>query len=186
MRKLLVFALLAMAVSINADVDENLEYTYYVANADPSISLLSILNAASPVRKNGRVFHAYTTWNVKWDFRWFEQPDGSCKITGVSSKLTGNIQLPRLFGASSSQKNQFDTYLSALRVHELGHYNIGRKAAEVIDQRILSLPGKPNCKSLATTANDLANQVLSEYTEKGIQYDISTDYGRSQGAWLIR
>ena len=186
MYKHFVFVLLAMAGSLKADVDEHLKYTYYVANADPSLSLLSILDTASPIREDGRIFHAYTTWNVKWDFRWFEQPNGRCKITKVSSNLTGNIQLPRLFGASSLQKGQFNQYLSALRIHELGHYKLGKEAAADIDREILALPEKPNCRILAKTANDLANQVISEYKEKGIQYDALTDYGRSQGAWLDR
>ena len=186
MYRLFVSVLLAMAGSLKADVNEYLDYTYYVANADPSRSLLSVLDAASPIREDGKIFHAYTTWNVKWDFRWFEQPNGRCKITKVSSKLTGNIQLPRLFGASSLQNGQFDNYLSALRIHELGHYRLGKEAAAEIDREILALPEKPNCKILAKTANDLANQVIIEYKGKGLQYDASTDYGRSQGAWLDR
>jgi len=190
MLRLFSFVLLALAMSIagslKADVDESLEYTYYVANADPARSLLSILDAASPIQEDGRIFHAYTTWQVKWDFRWLEKPDGTCKITGVSTGLTGNIQLPRLFGASFPQQEQFDKYLSALRVHELGHYNFGKEAAAEIDREIQSLPEKPGCKILAKTANDLADQVLSEYKEKGVKYDTSTGYGRLQGAWLDR
>lgn len=81
-------------------------------------------------------------------------------------------------------REQFDKYLSALRVHELGHYDIANIAAAEIDRMILALPEMPSCKVLETTANDLGYRTLSEYKEKEIRYDASTAHGRSQGAWL--
>jgi predicted secreted Zn-dependent protease len=184
MDRLFLLFLLAMARPLSAEVNESLIYTYYVANADPSRSLLSILNTSSPIRQDGQVHHAYTTWYVKWDFRWFENPDGRCRITKVTTELTGSIKLPRLVGATSMQRDHFDRYLSAVRVHELGHYGIGKEAAAAIDRKILSLPEMPSCKALETAANDLGSRTLSEYKEREVRYDASTAYGRSQGAWL--
>lgn len=178
--------LVALAGLLKAEVTENLEYTYYRAHADPTRSLLSILNASSPIHNNGKIFHGYTRWDVKWYFHWFESPNGRCKLTGVSTELTGSIKLPRLFGATSAQRDQFNRYESVLRVHELGHFQIGREAAATIDHKILSLPEMSNCKDLAATGNDIGYQTIREHKKKGIQYDASTDYGRSQGAWLKR
>jgi predicted secreted Zn-dependent protease len=183
---LFVFILLGIAVPLKADVTDRLDFTYYVANADPSRSLLDILNASSPIRENGIIYHADTNWNVRWDVRWFENPDGSCRITSVSTELTGNIRLPRLFGATDLQMDQFNNYLSALSVHESGHYDIGRETASAIDKKILSLPAMPNCKDLATAANSIGYQTLEEQKKKEKQYEASTDHGRLQGAWLDR
>lgn len=183
MRNLPMLLLLVIAPPLKADVNENIAYTYYVAISDPSRSLLAILNSSSPIRYDGKIYHAYTTWNVKWNFRWFENPNGKCKITKVTTEFSGSIKLPRLVG-ETMQRDQFDKYLSALRIHELGHYNIGKNAATAIDSKILSLPEMPSCKELEASANELGYRTLSEYKEKQIRYDTLTAYGRSQGAWL--
>jgi len=120
MRTLLMTICVAMALPLKADVNESLEYTYYIANADPSRSLLGILDSSTPIREDGKSFHGYTYWHVKWHFRWFEKPDGRCKITSVTTELSCDIQLPKLLGATSKQRDQFDRYLSALRTHESG------------------------------------------------------------------
>jgi len=186
MRILLVIIWVTMAWPLKADVTESLEYTYYNANADPSLSLLSILNSSTPIQEDGMFFHGYTYWHVKWYFRWSEKPDGRCTITSVTTELTCNIQLPKLLGATSQQKDQFDVYLSALRIHELGHCQIGKKAAATIDRKIHSLPEMSNCDDLGVTGNEIGNQTLRKSKDKVKQYDAKTEYGKSQGAWLDR
>jgi len=175
---------LLLAQPLWAEVSEELNYTYYVAHSDRSSSLKSILDASSPVRENGQVYHAYTAWNISWNFQWFENPDGTCSITLVTTKLSGSITLPKLEGATSPQRNQFDRYLKSLRVHELGHYDIGRDAALAIDRKILSLPEMLSCKALASAANDIGYGTLAEYKARDDQYDTSTSHGKAQGAWL--
>ena len=166
MRIFFVAMWVAVAWPLKADVNESLEYTYYIANADPSRSLLSILNSSTPIREDGRFFHGYAHWQVEWYFHWSEKPDGRCKISSVTTELTCNIQLPRLLGATSKQRDQFDKYLSALRIHELGHCQIGKKAAATIDRKILSLPEMNNCNDLGVEGNEIGYQTLREYKEK--------------------
>ena len=169
-----------------SEVRDSLGYTYYTADADPTRSLLSILNASTPIRRNGNLFHGHTDWRVKWDLQWFEKPDGRCKIIKVTTEITGNITLPRLVGANPRHQSQFGRYLSALRVHELGHYDIGKEAATEIGRNILSLPEMSSCKDLESAANDLGYRTLHEYQKKTVRYDDSTAYGKLQGAWLDR
>ncbi|MDD1610027.1 MAG: DUF922 domain-containing Zn-dependent protease [Methylococcaceae bacterium] len=186
MRKLFLLCFLIITQTSGAAVSESVTYIYYTANAEPSHSLLKILNTATPIRQNGHVFHAYTKWYIKWNFRWFENPDGRCKITSVTTQLTASINLPQLVGDTSTQQNQFDDYLSALRTHELGHYDIGKQAADTIDSKILTLPEMSSCKTLESAANDIGYQTLDEYKEIELQYDASTGHGKTQGAWLER
>lgn len=186
MRKLLLLCFLLITQTSGAEVSDSLEYAYYTANADPASSLRSVLNSASPIRQNGQIFHGYTRWYVKWNFRWQEKPSGHCRITRVATQVTGNITLPRLSGATALQERQFGKYLSALHAHELGHYDIGKEAAATIDMKILNLPEMPSCKALESAANDLGHQVLGEYKERELHYDDSTGHGKSQGAWLER
>lgn len=180
------FILAALAGSVNAEVKENLTYTYYKANADSSRSLLDILNSSSPIQKDGKIFHGYTRWDVKWYFHWFEKPNGRCRIVSVSTELVGNIQLPEFYGGVSEQRQLFNNYVSALRTHELGHYKHGQQAAETIDRNILSLAEMSSCKELGVAGNEIGYKTIKEYQDKRKKYDETTGYGRSQGAWLDR
>ena len=181
---LLIF--LMLAADARAEVQESLEYTYYHAIAKPGQSLVSSLNAASPVNEKGRVFHGYTKWNVRWNFSWIENRDGTCKITTTKTSVTGSITLPRLAGANPEQQAVFERYAAALKQHELGHYQIGKDAAATIDQALLDMPPMRNCTSLDKVANDGAYQALERYKEKERLYDANTEHGKSQGAWLTK
>jgi predicted secreted Zn-dependent protease len=186
MHKSLLLCLLIVANTASAQVSEHLDYTYYTAIADANSSLRETLNKATPILVDNRPFHGYTKWNVKWHYRWFEQADGRCKITTVTTDLTGNITLPELNGATAEQAKAFDKYVSALRVHELGHYAIGKETATVIDSGILALPEMSSCKELEATANALGYQTLDDYKAREKQYDASTNHGETQGASLDR
>lgn len=182
-RKLLLLCWLAITPPLGAEVNERLAYADYTVPADP-LSLADALNTASPHRQDGQIHHAYTTWYVRWRFRWREGADGRCRITGVTTELSGTISLPRLVGADAAQQARFERYLEALREHELGHYANGREAALAIDAGIQALPAMPNCKTLASTANALGYRTVNEHKARDAQYDASTGHGRTQGAWL--
>ncbi|MCX7067297.1 MAG: DUF922 domain-containing protein [Methylococcales bacterium] len=184
MHKSPLLCLLIVANTASAQVSENLVYTYYTATADTNSSLRESLNKATPIHVDDNPFHAYTKWNVKWNYRWFEQADGRCKITTVTTDLTSKITLPELVGATAEQTAVFDRYVSALRVHELGHYDIGRKTATAIESGILALPQMSSCKELESTANALGYQTLDNYKVIEKQYDASTNHGETQGASL--
>jgi predicted secreted Zn-dependent protease len=184
MRNLVLILSLAAASSSAAEVNATLSYDHYDAPAKPGRSLAEILNDSSPFRPNGKVFHSATSWNVDWKFQSMTKPDGRCKIVRVDTQLSASIDLPRLIGADESTEQRFETYLSALRTHELGHYAIGREAAAAIDARLHAMPEMANCEALESAARDLGARTLGEYEAKGNQYDVETGHGRTQGAWL--
>jgi predicted secreted Zn-dependent protease len=167
-----------------AAVSEHLDFEYYTAYAYPNRSLLSVISEASPIHENGRTFNGHTHWNVHWHFWWYESPNGRCRMTRVNTDVAGVIRLPRVINPTAKQKDQFNKYVAALRVHELGHYENGKQAAMDIDREILALPEMENCKTLGATANDLGNCILKEYNAKDIQYDMTTEHGKMQGATL--
>jgi len=164
--------------------EKQIDYTYYVVSADPSRLLVDLLNTASPIRNNGKLFFGYTEWNISWNYRWHEKSNGRCKLTAVTTNFSANIQLPKLRGGNTTQRKRFDKFLPALRTHELGHYKIGKEAATTIDKKINALPEMKSCKKLGTTANKMGDRILDEYRKKEKQYDASTSHGKSQGAWL--
>ncbi|MET1078656.1 MAG: DUF922 domain-containing protein [Pseudomonas sp.] len=167
-----------------AQVDEQLDYQYYSADADAHTSLGEAISAASSIRQDGKVFHGYTKWFVKWRYRW-QQRSGRCQLTEVTTTLSGNITLPRLQGGTPRQRREFERYFEALRGHELGHYGYGQTAARQIDDELSALQPTSNCKILESTANALAQELLDQQVALEKRYDIDTRHGATQGA-LVR
>jgi len=92
--------------------------------------------------------------------------------------------LPTLINATPTQQDQFNILLSALSVHELGHYDFAKRAATDKESEILSMSEMDICTALEAAANELGNQTLNEYQAVERRYDVDTDHGRTQGAWL--
>lgn len=189
---LFVFAPVAMLLASagNGEVNENLRYALYPVPLPPSQSLLQALDAASPIREHGRIFHGYTSWSVDWRFRWWQESNGQCRITSVTTTLSIVIQLPQLQLPASEpatlRRAEFEAYLAALRQHELGHADTGRMAAKAIDQAIAALPHQASCAELETKANETGYRLLAEFNQRDQQYDLATEHGRTQGAYLQR
>ncbi|MFV9683479.1 DUF922 domain-containing protein [Pseudomonas sp. NY15367] len=173
-----------LAMPAQAEVQERLQEQYYDLQVAPGESLSRAIDQTSPIRQNGQIFHAYTRWQVQWNFWWREQRDGRCQIDLTRTQLHATITLPRLDGGDTQQRQRFQQYLSALREHELGHYRIGQAAAAEIDAALLTTPEYPSCAELQQQANRRANAVLQQHVERERNYDRETGHGRTQGAWL--
>jgi len=179
-----LFLLLSQAAT--AEVSASLDYAFYTAHADPQSSLSAILKrSAPPSRRSGR-FLGWTDWHVSWHFQWHTSANGECRITAVTTSLTGTITLPKLENATPEQQKELDAVLPALRTHELGHYNIGKETADAIDQAILSLPQMQDCDTLGAAVNQLGRRIIDDQRKVEEQYDLSTKHGKTQGAWLNR
>jgi len=186
MSKPVLFLLIVLSNSVCAEVAENFRVAYYPVYVHSGATLLSQFNAASTIRENGEVFHAYTHWDIHWSYRWNTDGSGQCRLISVSTKLDIIMTLPEARGASSSQQQVVSSYSRALREHEQGHYDIARRAASDIDQSLLMLPAMTDCKLLDTRANAKGYELLEKYNELSRQYDKNTQHGKTQGAWLDR
>lgn len=185
----LLFATSALAVVlvapvVSAEVSETLDYTDYRVEANNNQSLARQLTYTSPIRHDGKTFHAYTTWRVSWQYRWQVESNGDCRIAQVSTSLDTTIKLPRLEGGSVQQQEQFQRYLTALNEHELGHHRIGRQAALEVDSQLQAMPAMSDCTRLVTAANKLAHQIVGRFKDDERTYDLVTIHGRTQGARL--
>ncbi|PZQ25403.1 MAG: hypothetical protein DI559_19385, partial [Ectopseudomonas oleovorans] len=60
--------LLWLALSAHAEVQERLQEQYYDLQVASGESLSRTINQASPIRQNGQIYHAYTSWQVQWNF----------------------------------------------------------------------------------------------------------------------
>lgn len=183
-RGALLLAGLLQGTPAAAELAEQLTYTHYEVPVHPGWSLRQALNAASPVRSNGAIFHAYTRWNVNWHYHYQRANDALCRMDSVHTTLTVTMTLPQPSAPALAHDAVFVAYLAALRRHEQGHYEIARRAAAAIDAGILALPGQDSCDALGAAADAFASAQLAQARESEQRYDRATGSGRTQGAFL--
>jgi predicted secreted Zn-dependent protease len=183
MRRLL---LSASSPPVLAEVTENLIFNNYAVMLREGETLSHALTRSSPIREEGEVFRGHTQWNVRWSYRWWEEPNGTCRITANHTTLTAEITLPELAPGSREHtvRRRFETYLQALHAHEIGHYELARTAARKIDAAILALPPMESCASLTLAADRAAEGFLKQTDALSEDYDLRTEHGLTQGATL--
>ena len=142
------------------------------------------MQAASPVRRDGRTFSGNTNWNIRWQYDFGRDPAGLCRVTKLRVVLNLEITLPRLRGASPSQQENFDRYMVKLRAHEQTHAAIDTEAARSVEHELLALPPQRDCAQLKQQLNGAGHAVLGRYREKNREFDARTDHGRTEGVVL--
>lgn len=168
-----------------AELTETLRYREYTGEHQTGSTLLATLNGASPIRQDGQIFHAYTAWHINWNYRWWEERDGRCRITASRTRLQMEITLPRLNTTDAAVRRRFGQYLFALRAHEMEHVSIARRYAREIDEGILRLPQMPSCSALSGAADTLGRRLIAEAAEAEREMDRRTLHGARQGATLL-
>lgn len=172
----------SLAMAAHADVVESLDEVSYTAYPQRGQTLRQALNAATPIREDGEIFHGHTKWNIRWSFRWWREADGSCRITSNETRLDLVITLPELEGGGHAMQQRFVDFREALHDHELGHADLARKAAQAIDDAILDLPAMTDCPTLEAAANRRAHTLMDAMNRRQKQYDRETQHGRLHGA----
>lgn len=170
--------LLGSATLVSAEVNEETEETYYEVEHEEGDSLSDAITDASPIEGG---YHGYTKWYVSWRFKWEYDAD-SCWITDVTVNFSATVTLPELYTDDPRAERRFNRYLTALREHEEGHIDNGRQAAEEVDEAVLDMDARPNCKTLERDANTLGRQIVKAANRRDKEYDRITDHGRTQGA----
>ncbi|MDQ8024007.1 MAG: DUF922 domain-containing protein [Moraxellaceae bacterium] len=182
---LLAALLVAAPQQARADLTEFVDEDYYTATVTPGGTALAALNAASPVKQDGKVFHGNTKWVIEWRITTAMQPNGRCRITKRTVMVTTTITLPKLVGGTSKQQQAFERFLPALKTHERGHHAIGKDAGLMLDWRLAALPDMEDCKQLEARANETGRKTIAEYAERDRRYDATTEHGKSQGAVFV-
>jgi predicted secreted Zn-dependent protease len=159
-RRFVVVAKAALLVALaspalsQSAIEPDITYDFYELDGDTLPDLVSDMSIEGP---NG--FPAYTTWQVNWT--------ADCELT-----VTANITLPDLGPdayLTADDEASFYTMLENLAWHEMNHVEIGVAYAEAVKAM--------DCQGDTTG-------LLQEYLAEERQYDIDTEHGRTEGAWL--
>ena len=180
------FACLAVAVAypVAAVVTEDVQYATYQVKSQQGVDLRTLLRRATPIRQDGRSYLGSANPRISWKLSFVLLPNGHCRIQRVATTLAVTIMLPGSSDHAISDNGAFRVFITRLKAHELGHYQIARDTAVAIDKAIVRLPESNSCAALTATANNLGNDLWSYLRQQQQAYDNGTEHGRSQGAWL--
>jgi len=178
---LLVFTVLSFYSSAETKIVENFQF-YKVAPTSKR-DLLRTLNKASPIRENGHVFHGNTRYDISWRF-WWQYKNNQCVFTKVKTTLKLKYTMPQLQSSKHDVKDIWSNWYPNLEMHEKGHGKLAKDIAYKIDQKLLSIGPKSSCEILEKTGNKLAYKLMDELKIANKSYDIDTNHGETQKAWL--
>lgn len=177
--------LIGVPVWAMAQVSDTVTYRHYPVQVLQGESLARAISSASPIRPRWwQRFHGLAAWNVSWTYRQQVRTDGACEATDVAVEVVTEITLPQLVQAPEPERQRFADYLQALQVHELGHHDIARGAAQWVRAGIEGLPPQPDCEALDAQVQSLTARLIDEAKGLDKRYDSETQYGRTQGAYL--
>jgi predicted secreted Zn-dependent protease len=181
---LFVMSWLLSASLLHAEVNASLQFAPYYAHHSMPQTLKQALDAASTVRKKGAIFYGHTNWRVDWTFSTLALSNGACKLADIKVNLKGIMVLPVLASKDANTIIKFNKFLVALKNHEYGHYSHGQQAANKINSKFNEYSVMAGCDIAVTEANRMANEIVQQYINESNRYDVNTQHGRTEGAWL--
>lgn len=164
---------------------ETVTVDYYDIEGSRKKDLIKEMKKKGVKEKKGR-FHAHTNWRVNWNYRYAPASDG-CRIHSVTTDLVIQYFFPRWIppeGVSPDLVEKWESYYAALKAHEEGHAEIGRKAAREIEVLLPGLGKGLSCGQIRGAVDAEGERILNQYREEEADYDAITRSGRTQGAYL--
>lgn len=170
--------------AVIAGTETRVNNVYYMVEGKTAEDIWTDVLAKTPVHQNGKRYAAHTKWNVSWQFWWLDNGN-SCEISKVTTGLEVTYTLPRLKQTSSMPDSvvaHWDKYSAALFDHELGHKDLGSRAAIEIENKILNMAPRDSCERLESDANEIGKSMISKYSRFEKDYDRTTNHGLNTGA----
>lgn len=156
---------------------------FYAVAPSSKADLIASLQSSSPIRQGGKTFHGYTRYNIKWRFKWKESKN-HCRLTQVKTTLNIHYTMPKLISSKKGIKDIWAKWYPKLAAHEENHGRLAKVTAQKIDNLLHSMPAHDNCKTLEQEANKEAYALMKVLKEANRLYDLKTNHGKTEGAWI--
>jgi predicted secreted Zn-dependent protease len=79
-------------------------------------------------------------------------------------------------------REQWDSFMEKLMVHEHNHGGHARQAGAEIEQALVATPAARYCEEVGEAANDRANEIVKKLQRMDADYDDRTKHGATEGA----
>ena len=179
----LLLSLLAVLYGASGSVPVREVEKRYDITGRTAADLRRAMRRLGPSGKDGTRFDGYTSWYVKWNYKY--EDVGACRLTRLDVSGEVTTTLPRWADedlASPALKLAWAKYLSALSVHEAGHKDIGVRAAAAVKENIDRLLPQATCRELEQAVESKAQSILDQFRLEEAEYDKTTGHGLTQGA----
>lgn len=133
-----------------------------------------------------RHLHAISQSRLDISYRQLQIPlSDTCKLANVKVGLRTITTLPTWQAdqwTPATTRQAMERFLSGITTHEAGHAQIDLQYAEYLLSRLRQV--NTPCASLISEVQLIANQVQAELRAAQQNYELKTNYGAKQGAWL--
>ncbi len=164
----------------------NIKTSYYAVQGNDASSIQQSIQQNGPLGKNGERYHAVTSWNAQWSYRWLETGP-LCRLTDVEVSIDVEYLLPQLASTEDIEKSykiHWDKYFKALYKHEKQHKDFGVQAAIELEKELLAIKNQQACQKLDNKISATAQKVLDKYNRLEKEFDQATSHGINQGVKL--
>jgi len=156
-------------------IGSNIITNYYNIQGLTENDLRQQMNTLGPTDSYGR-HDAYTKWDITWS-----KPCNGLPSVGVKIVFTYPKWL-KPDNPDSNLDSKWTRYIEALKNHESGHQDIATRATQEIMDTLYGLPISSNCIEHNQQVINLGNEIINKYKQEEVQYDTTTNHGRTQGA----
>ncbi|WP_462158281.1 DUF922 domain-containing protein [Pseudoalteromonas sp. GB56] len=175
--------LLLLSFSAFAELDVTEKTSSYPVIADSVTDLKAALDAASPAKKDDKVVHANTAYEIDYQFR-FSSRSRVCEVNKVTTTLDLQYTLPKLDSQNDEVKKVWSKWFPNLAQYQHQKGELVRAAAQSLDDQLSHMPEVGKCQKLKSQADELAAKVKNELATQLRLLDQKTEFGRTEHAWL--
>jgi predicted secreted Zn-dependent protease len=139
----------------------------------------------------GQRFAAYAGVNIYYDYEVNSSLFGDCRVNKIKVTTRPYMKVPQWKSSGSFEASMLPNwlrYITALRVHEDGHIEIGLAAASSF-AAYFTYPNTvkaKNCRELDALVRQIYDTEMAKATQENVDYDKRTGHGKTQGtdaAW---
>ena len=162
MKKFFFVFFIVFNAQVNAEVSQQLTTSYFDIVADDIDSLVREVKKSGPEVRNSRAW-AILQWDLNTEY-YFKTLDDGCQLKIRSMDLIANVILPKWKNISENKEwlqNWWSKYLSFIKVHENGHFDIAISEAKEFEKKISNLPTEENCTVAKSTYLTLKHDFLN-------------------------
>jgi predicted secreted Zn-dependent protease len=97
----------------------------------------------------------------------------------------GVMALPNWIDEAKAEpglRARWDRFVAALKLHEEGHFDHGRQFGSELERSLAMLGAQNSCNTLDVLTHQHYDALLEKYRAIDMEYDATTDHGRTQGA----